>query len=257
MKHDHIPDKELQAAVDKALNDTDTSSKSLVTKKHYPKTWKLESKARLHLARALLDALPDPTPPVVEGKTPGQVAFEAWSNSPPSCGSQWLDVCAKTSWEAAASAVLAARAGQEAEPKPETSTFEAHGKTWTRHTPGDPMPCDGERMVEVLFSDQSKSTASRAGKDWVWEDSGPTFDDNITCWRYADEPTSLVTKPDSSPTWTPAVGDLVQLKSGGPVMVVEYVKEDESDVVWINSVGDMRRPRVAIATLKPAKEEQP
>jgi len=50
----------------------------------------------------------------------------------------------------------------------------------------------------------------------------------------------------------------VRLKSGGPVMIVEYVKEDEADVVWINSIGDMRRPRVSIACLEPAtKKEQP
>jgi len=29
-------------------------------------------------------------------------------------------------------------------------TFEAHGKTWTPHTPGDPMPCEPGLWVEVL-----------------------------------------------------------------------------------------------------------
>jgi uncharacterized protein YodC (DUF2158 family) len=53
------------------------------------------------------------------------------------------------------------------------------------------------------------------------------------------------------------VGEPVRLKSGGPVMTVEYVKEDEVDVVWINTIGDMRRPRVAITCLTPAKEAQP
>lgn len=30
------------------------------------------------------------------------------------------------------------------------TTFEAHGQIWTKHTPGDPMPCDGEAKVEYL-----------------------------------------------------------------------------------------------------------
>jgi uncharacterized protein YodC (DUF2158 family) len=118
-------------------------------------------------------------------------------------------------------------------------------------------------MVEVLFSDQSKSTASRAGKDWVWEDSGPTFDDNITCWRYADEPTSLVTKPDSLPKWTPAVGDLVQLKSGGPVMTFDFAEHDDVynetvyNCMWIKPCGNWSGLKLPLHMLKPAKEEQP
>lgn len=59
--------------------------------------------------------------------------------------------------------------------KPET--FEAHGKTWTRHEKGDPMPCDGEALVEA---------------------------------------------------WTPAVGDVVQLKSGGPKMTIAALSEQTS-----------------------------
>jgi uncharacterized protein YodC (DUF2158 family) len=95
-------------------------------------------------------------------------------------------VCVKTSWEAAASAVLAARAGQEAEPKPEPSTFTAHGKTWT-----------------------------------------------------------------------PAVGDLVQLKSGGPLMTIERVISGTADVAWINNHGDVKTANLCITSLTPAKKEQP
>jgi hypothetical protein len=35
--------------------------------------------------------------------------------------------------------------------KPDSSpTFEAHGFTWTRHKPGEPMPCNGETTVNWL-----------------------------------------------------------------------------------------------------------
>jgi uncharacterized protein YodC (DUF2158 family) len=153
--------------------------------------------------------------------------------------------------------------------KPEPETFEAHGKTWTRHTPGAPMPCDGEAFVDCFCEGGGTLLATRA-KLWSW--SG-----DLIGWRYADEPTPAQPAtlplidvysglechitPDGikalKPAWQPAVGELVRLKSGGPVMTVEYVKEDEVDVVWINTIGDMRRPRVAITCLTPAKEEQP
>jgi hypothetical protein len=57
--------------------------------------WLKESNGRLALARGLLARLPEPTPPVVDGKTPGGIAYDAFING-------------SDSWEAAASAVLAA-----------------------------------------------------------------------------------------------------------------------------------------------------
>jgi hypothetical protein len=57
--------------------------------------WLKESNGRLALARGLLARLPEPTPPVVDGKTPGDIAYDAFING-------------SDSWEAAASAVLAA-----------------------------------------------------------------------------------------------------------------------------------------------------
>lgn len=36
----------------------------------------------------------------------------------------------------------------------EPNTFEAHGHTWTRHTPGDPMPCEPYASVRILTREE-------------------------------------------------------------------------------------------------------
>lgn len=76
-------------------------------------------------------------------------------------------------------------------------TFEAHGKTWTKHKPGDAMPCDGSSAVMALLGDGTFCT--QQAEDWNWNNRDSTFD--IVGWRYADEPTPepLATKPISLP----------------------------------------------------------
>lgn len=100
--------------------------------------------------------------------------------------------------------------------KSDPSTFEAHGKTWTRHTPGDPMPCDGKNKVNLLCKDESLFPSSRDVPAYVvtW-DLCSNDGYNVIGWRYADEPTLELEQP-----WTPAVGDVVTLRSGGPNMTV-------------------------------------
>ena len=68
--------------------------------------------------------------------------------------------------------------------KPESATFEAHGKTWTRHKPGDPMPCDGEAIVDILLRDNTLDSTLKAKNRW-W-DTGLTSSAQIIGWRYAD-----------------------------------------------------------------------
>jgi len=113
----------------------------------------------------------------------------------------------------------------EKQAQPEPATFEAHGKTWTRHTPGDPMPCDREANVCVTFRDGDYSKPGLA-KHWSWDKSLSDYE-WIIGWRYADpadQPKSELeivivaaneqaqqesAQPTTSPSWTPAVGDVV------------------------------------------------
>lgn len=58
--------------------------------------------------------------------------------------------------------------------------FTHEGKTWTYHRPGDPIPCDGESLVDCLCDNLGIPDDTKA-KIWTWEG-------NIIGWRYADEP---------------------------------------------------------------------
>jgi hypothetical protein len=101
--------------------------------------------------------------------------------------------------------------------KPEPETFESHGKTWTRHTPGDPMPCDGSAMstpinggpafpfaVQQLQSSYATPVQGMSLRDWFagqaighlaaysmqdgWARSGPEWRDGAAseAYKFAD-----------------------------------------------------------------------
>ena len=119
--------------------------------------------------------------------------------------------------------------------KPKPETFEAHGKTWTRHKAGDPMPCDGKAQVEVIYGADNRWLSKQRAQWWNW------ISGTITGWCHADEQPTLET-----PAWTPAVGDVVQLKSGGPKMTIlsQSLNDDDDESLpdtwfcgWIDSMG--------------------
>ena len=71
---------------------------------------------------------------------------------------------------------------------PAAETFEAHGKTWNVHVPGDERPCEGKKKIDILdklggvYCDHP---AHHHDSDyWTAEYWNP-----IVGWRYADEPT--------------------------------------------------------------------
>ena len=71
--------------------------------------------------------------------------------------------------------------------------FNHAGKTWTWHRPGDPMPCDGERMVHILTRDNDFSEEPCKAEDYEWnqiEGSGRFAE--IIGWRYAEPQTKTV-----------------------------------------------------------------
>ncbi len=73
MKHEYT-DAILQAAIDAAFNtQSNVPWGSLDTRDKHDGHWKSESPARLALARALLDKLPEPTPPVSVDSQPAEV----------------------------------------------------------------------------------------------------------------------------------------------------------------------------------------
>lgn len=105
---------QLQAAIDEACNDTPTTNRvTNIDIRTSCAAWEREAPARLALARALLDRLPEPTPPVVDGKTPGQAGFYA-SLCELSTITKWEDLPEdkKSRWKTTASAILAAFGGQ-------------------------------------------------------------------------------------------------------------------------------------------------
>ena len=136
MKHNY-DEPTMQAAIDRACEETkkqyNPSSGTLMLdpELHY-RSWPQEKPARLHLLKSALDFLPEPPPPVVDGKTPGQVCHESMYSTPEwkwlLAGEPVVDGKTKAACESAASAVLAAFGNKPAEIH---STFTAHGKEWT------------------------------------------------------------------------------------------------------------------------------
>ena len=192
---------QLQEAIDEACKDAlaahpEADDALALNPYFFPSSWEEEKTARLTLARAFLDNLPEPQPP---------------------------------------------------DEKPELKTFEAHGKTWTRHTPGDPMPCDGEAMVEVCIGEDLRKRPADKASNWNWEKWT-----TVRGWRYADEP--LVTKSDSSPEWTPQVGDVVRLKSGGPLMTVMQ-EIGYKFLCAYDSFGEVKTVSISTACLELATKE--
>lgn len=117
-------DAELQAAIDEACDKLAQSARVYLNALDLDNTtesWPVEAPARLDLIKSALAALPEPEPPKVDWKTPGQVAWDAgnevqkrkFPNEPVMSWQEGYELHEQL--EAAASAVLAAFGGKEAE----------------------------------------------------------------------------------------------------------------------------------------------
>jgi uncharacterized protein YodC (DUF2158 family) len=206
---------QLQEAIDVAFHES--SGSHLTTMKYSEEgNWNGESRARLDIARAFLDNLSEPH------------------------GCLWED-SEKPDFTAPIACYRI---------KPEPEIFEAHGKTWTRHTPGDPMPCDGERKVYILTSKTGESKGPRKAFTCAWTAKAGEWWREIIGWRYADEP--LVTPPE----WAPQAGDVVRLKSGGPLMTVRcFTPESAAICDWFKNDGERDTVTLPITCLKPSTKE--
>lgn len=142
MKHNY-DEPTMQAAIDRACEETkkqyNPSSGTLMLdpELHY-RSWPQEKPARLHLLKTALDHLPEPPPPVVDGKTPGQVCHESMYNTPEW---KWLLAGDKAACESAASAVLAAFGNKPSQPT-EIPWTEWHG---------GPCPLKNEEVAEWCY----------------------------------------------------------------------------------------------------------
>jgi hypothetical protein len=94
----------------------------------------------------------------------------------------------------------------EAKAEPATKeapvTFQAHGKIWTRHTPGDPRPCDGHKVIEWLLP--SELNGKEPFQPMPDTASNPHTWRVAIGWREADEPAQEVPQP-SLPERNPSI----------------------------------------------------
>jgi len=141
--------------------------------------------------------------------------------------------------------------------KPEPKTFEAHGKTWTRHTPGDPCPVEGHVLLNVLWRwelQESSIGFSEERADTIeWGKKEDARYAEVIGWRYADE-----SQPEPAQPWQPAVGDVVRLKSGGAHATVKGLTSDGLvSCIWFTANGQYHQFQVPAACLELVRKEKP
>ena len=161
--------------------------------------------------------------------------------------------------------------------KPTPETFEAHGKVWTRHTPGDPMPCDGDRMVYILTSKAGESELAYEAFSYDWTITNSSWWGEIIGWRYAYKTPTIATLAQDQidltpqqqsavdavlneelgipPPWQPKVGDVVRLKGGGLPMTVKTHSMKIYTCAWFDLNG-YKQEDFHVDCLKLTEDEQ-
>ena len=69
--------------------------------------------------------------------------------------------------------------------KPAPATFEAHGFTWFKHTPGDPCPVADDVLVHITISNGSASGNPNVAKIYTWGKMTGFKEAEIIGWRHA------------------------------------------------------------------------
>ena len=133
----------------------------------------IDAKAREAFAKAVLDAVGYKLP-----VDPEREAFDAWrSKNTVDSDDAFFQV-----WKAGRDE-LREKSGTAVHEKPAPETFEAHGYTWFKHTPGDPCPVTKDAMV-VVFNDNKDEVEPCSGGcnhlDW-----SANVGTKIIGWRHA------------------------------------------------------------------------
>lgn len=161
-------DPQIQAFIDVAFLAGNPSRYSNLDTFVNQDSWLEEAPNRLAIAKAFLGKLkPDPYAELKKAHAEGEVIQHRFSGHLP-----WNDTDKPE--------FLSSRE-YRIKPEPEPLTFEAHGKTWTKHKAGDPIPCDGKAQVEVTYGADNRWLSKQSAQWWNW------ISGNITGWRYADE----------------------------------------------------------------------
>ncbi len=130
--------------------------------------------------------------------------------------------------------------------------FMHEGKEWTWHRPGDPMPCDGQAKVEVLYvdSDQGSSGAMTAHIfDWImfFETSC-----RIIGWRYDETTKQVELGPEDVPPGTVLRGaGEAQNYDGGWCIITSCSRTG----IRIWGQCDSNQTEITWQTIKDAKSE--
>lgn len=114
-----------------------------------------------------------------------------------------FEVKLKGSWERMtyASPIVAIANGNQLRPILATPPdnrpliFTHEGKEWTYHRPGDPMPCDGDGLVEVLYADGQDCDGVLMANSLDW---GLFFkpECRVIGWRYAETTKTVELGPE-------------------------------------------------------------
>jgi hypothetical protein len=273
-------DEQIQAAIDAACEQTQNVhnvwSGLLYINKH-DRCFAEDADTRRDLLKCALARLPEPTPPVVDGKTPGQVNHDAVANGDYETYKKWSEISerGKCDIERGSSAVLAAFGQPSLEAAiarmeavdvwdvykhhPSLSSEEALGGVKARLIAAardGSQPADVDPYAELKKAHAEGKVIQVFVKDDEWgpdrwsEKQNNDYSLPVERYRIKPEPS-----PASAPAWQPAVGDTVRLKSGGPVMTIGKVS-DEIDVFCFRG-DDLMKTSIPLVCLTPAKEAQP
>lgn len=122
-------------------------------------------------------------------------------------------------------------------------TFTHNGKEWTWHKAGDPMPCDGEKKVEIICADGR--TCNKHGLPYLPRLASHNVWRHTLGWRYA-EPKMIPLEPEDIPPFS--VFDGVEVIWNIPISVTSMgiYMLNENDRVSLQKWEHLQEDKVKI-----------